>query len=99
MFPYKILICLVVFVSTIGTTTMVCAEATATGQDDDQVNNISPDWQTKQQTGVEEQYQFFSPDKPSAEQKFLILTPDGQTPSDYHRLLDEQPQADKKPRR
>jgi hypothetical protein len=99
MFPYKMLICFLVFGTIIGMTPMICAETTKTDREKDRVNYLSQDWQTKQKTGPQEQYQFFSPPKPSGEEKFLILNPDGQTSSDYQRLLDEPPQADKKPRR
>jgi hypothetical protein len=99
MFPYKMLICWVVFGATIVATPMVCAETTSTDQDQDQVNYISQDWATKQKTGPREQFQFFAPAKPSTEQKYLILDRDGQTPSDYRGLLDEPPQTDIKPSR
>jgi hypothetical protein len=99
MFPYKMLICWVVFGATIVATPMVCAETAPTDPNQDQDYYIMGNWQTKQKTGPGEQFQFFAPPKPSTEQNYLILDRDGQTPSDYRGLLDEPPQTNIKPSR
>jgi hypothetical protein len=47
----------------------------------------------------QDQNQFFSPLKPNSEGSFLILDPDGKTPSDYEKFLSPPDRLEKKPDR
>jgi hypothetical protein len=45
------------------------------------------------------QHLFFSPLKPNGNQTFLVLDPDGKSPSDYERFLAPVDELDKQPKR
>jgi hypothetical protein len=46
-----------------------------------------------------EQDLFFSPLKPNGNQTFLVLDPDGESPSDYEKFLAPLNELDKQPKR
>jgi hypothetical protein len=97
MYHNKMLIFYIVLVLTVGTASMTCSETSPTGRDQAKVT-LPPDWQEKQKLGIEDHYQFVSPAKPTQENKYLILDPDGQTPSDYQKFLSPLDQYDKNPK-
>ena len=73
---------------------MVCSENTPAGQDQ---NNIilPPDWQNETKIRPPTSISLFLPPKPTEENKYLILDPDGKTPSDYQKFLSPLDQYDK----
>ena len=91
---HKLLIFYIVLALAVGAASMVCSENTPAGQDQ---NNIilPPDWQNEQKFGPQDQYQFTLPVKPTEENKYLILDPDGKTHSDYQKFLSPLDQYDK----
>ena len=95
MYPHKLLIFFIVLVLAAGTASIACSENSPAGQDLDNII-LPPDWQNKQQSGPQDQYQFPLPVKPTQENKYLILDPDGKTPSDYQNFLSPLDQYDKK---
>jgi hypothetical protein len=94
MYPHKLLIFFIVLVLAAGTASMACSENSPVGQDQDNII-LPPEWENKQKIGPQDQYQFSLPAKPTEENKYLILDPDGKTPSNYQKFLSPLDQSDK----
>jgi hypothetical protein len=94
MVTHKLLIFYIVLALAVGAASTACSENSPAGQERAKVT-LPPDWQEKQKLGIKDHYQFVSPVKPTKENKYLILDPDGQTPSDYQKFLSPLDQYDK----